>query len=40
MVTLKARQTIIRLYLKEASEREISRKATKAKNNVRKYIKQ
>jgi len=40
VITLKAKQTIIKLYLEGISERAISRKTTKARNTVRKYIKQ
>lgn len=40
VITLKVKQTIIKLYLDGVSEREISKKTTKARNTVRKYIKQ
>ncbi len=40
MITLKAKQTIIKLHLEDVSEREISRRSGKARNTVRKYIKE
>ncbi|WHY80673.1 IS21 family transposase [Siminovitchia fortis] len=40
MITLKEKQTIIKLYLEGVSEREISKRTKKARNTVRKYIKQ
>jgi len=40
VITLKANQTIIKLHLEGVSEREISRRTTKARNTVRKYIKE
>jgi transposase len=40
VITLKAKQTIIKLHLKGVSQREITRKTRKSRNTVRKYIKQ
>lgn len=39
VITLKEKQTVIKLYLEGISEREISRRTNKARNTVRKYIK-
>ncbi|MEI3615047.1 IS21 family transposase, partial [Pseudogracilibacillus sp. SO30301A] len=40
MITLKEKQTIIKLHLEGVSEREISRRTKKARNTVRKYIRE
>lgn len=40
VITLKAKQTIIKLHLEGISEREIARRTKKARNTVRKYIKE
>lgn len=40
VITLKTKQMIIKLYLEGISEREISRRSAKARNTVRKYIKE
>ena len=40
VITLKAKQKIIQLYLQDFSEREITRQTGIARNTVRKYIKQ
>ena len=40
VITLKKKQEIIKLHLEDVSEREISRRTNKARNTVRKYIKE
>lgn len=40
VIKLKEKQTIIKLHLEDVSEREISRRSGKARNTVRKYIKE
>ena len=40
VITLREKQEVIKLYLEGNSEREISRRTTKARNTVRKYIKE
>lgn len=40
MITLKMKQEIIQLHLEGLSERKIAKKTKKARNTVRKYIKQ
>src|SRR5699024_8141119 len=40
VITLREKQEVIKLYFEGFSEREISRKTTKARNTVRKYIKE
>ena len=40
MITLKVKQEIIQLHLKGKSERKITKITGKARNTVRKYIKQ
>ena len=40
MITLKMKQEIIQLHLEGLSERKIAKQTKKARNTVRKYIKQ